>query len=127
MTATTQARIPAATFARLCSIQKRLHQWAEQECNGAIQWEEDPETGEEVPRRYYLDGRYNSYTVKGSIVPNKGAKLIKEATRLAAECGGLIYHQTDPRGCALYFYRLEDLRNYPIDESYSTVALACIK
>lgn len=125
MTLTT-ARIPAATFTRLCAIQKRLRQWAEQECNGAIQWEDDPETGAEIPRRYHLD-RWGACTVKGAIIPNREAKLIKEASRIAAECGGLIYHQTDPRGCALYFYRLEDLRGYPIDQCYSSIALACVK
>ena len=126
MAATTQARIAASVFTRLCAIQKRLHQWAEQECNGAIQWEEDSETGAEVPRRYGPD-RYGSYTIKGPIIPNQESKLLKEADKLAAQCGGLVYHQTDPRGCALYFYRPEDLRNYPIDQSYSTVALACVK
>ena len=122
MAATTQTRIPAPVFTRLCAIQKRLHQWAEAECNGEIQWDDHDCT---IPRRYYSDR--GCFTVKGPIIPNQEAKLLKEAAKLAAQCGGLIYHQGDPRGCALYFYRLEDLRNYPIDQSYSSIALACVK
>lgn len=124
-TATAQDRIPAAAFNRLCAIQKRLHKWAEDECNGAIQWDDAECT---IPRRYYPD-RYGSFTSKGGIIPNQEAKLLKEATELAAKCGGLIYHQADPRGCALYFYRESDLagRKFPIDQCYSSVALACCK
>lgn len=124
-TATAQTRIPAAVFNRLCAIQKRLHKWAEDECNGAIQYDDAECT---IPRRYYSD-RWGNCTVKGGIIPNQEAKLLKEAAELAAKCGGLIYHQTDPRGCALYFYRESDLagRGLPIDQCYSSVALACCK
>ena len=129
MATATQTRIPAAIFDRLCAIQRRLHRWAEDECNGAIQWEEDPENPEqERPRRYYPD-RWGSCTVKGGIIPNQEARLLKEASKLAAQCGGLVYHQCDPRGCALYFYRPEDLQGQdcPIDSVYSMVALACCR
>jgi hypothetical protein len=122
---TAQDRIPAAVFNRLCAIQRRLHKWAEDECNGAIQWDDEECT---IPRRYYPNC-YGSFTSKGGIIPNQEAKLLKEATELAAKCGGLIYHQADPRGCALYFYRESDLagRKFPIDQCYSSVALACCK
>jgi hypothetical protein len=128
MPTATQTRIPAATFSRLCSIQRKLHLWAEDECNGKIQWEQDPETGEDAPVRYHLD-RWGSYTIRGGFIPNREKKYIKEATELAAQCGGLIYHQTDPRGCALYFYRAAELaeRNCPIDQCYSMIALPCCR
>jgi hypothetical protein len=118
-------QLPRATFARICAIERRLHKWAEDECNGVIQWDDADCT---IPRLYYND-RYGSPTVKGPIIPNQEAKLLKEAQTLAAECGGLIYHQTDPRGCALYFYRATDLdgRRYPIDQIYSSVATPCRK
>lgn len=118
-----QNRIPATSFAKLCRLSDKLHKWAEDECNGAIQWDDADCT---IPRRFYAD-RYGSYTVKGGIIPNGNAKWIKEAEAIAAQCGGLIYHQADPRGCALYFYRPSDLegRNYPIDQLYSSVGLAC--
>ena len=115
--------IPSATFKRLCQIQSHLHKWAEDECNGFIQWDDSDCT---IPRRYYLD-QYGTPTRKGPVIPNREAKYLKEAETLAAECGGKIYHQGDPRGCALYFYRDSDLegRNFPIDQIYNTAALAC--
>lgn len=117
------SKLPKAVFERLCRIQSHLHEWAEEECNGTIQWE-DPECT--IARRYYPD-RYGTPTHKGPIIPNREAEYIREAERLAAECGGRIYHQGDPRGCSLYFYRDSDLegRSFPIDQIYSTAALAC--
>ena len=122
MATTEQTRIPSAQFERLCSIQRRLHRWAEDECNGRIQWEGE---NEDQPRRYHLD-RWGSYTIRGAEILNSEARWLKQAQTIAAQCGGLIYHQTDPRGCALYFYRLSDIEGRgPIDQCYSTAALAC--
>lgn len=127
MATETQTRIPASAFNRLCSIERKLHKWAEDECNGRIQWEEDPCTGEDAPRLYGQD-RWGAYTVPYSgFIPNREARYIKEAQQIAAQCGGLIYHQTDPRGCALYFYRESDLQGskFPIDQCYNSVGLPC--
>lgn len=120
---TTQTRLPADVFRRLCSLQKKLHRWAEDECNGAIQWDDQECT---IPRRYHLD-RWGSYTVKGETVPNQEALWLLEAEQLAAQCDGRVYHQGDPRGCCLYFYRDSDLegRRHPIESIYSSVGLAC--
>ena len=116
-------RLPSATFQRLCQIERHLHRWAEDECNGFIQWDDDDCT---IPRRYRPD-QWGTPTVKGPVIANREAKYLKEAQRLAAECGGKIYHQGDPRGCALYFYRESDLEghNFPIDQIYNVAALAC--
>jgi hypothetical protein len=118
-----QIKLPAKVFNRLCVIQRHLHQWAEDECNGVIQYDDAECT---IPRRYHLDER-GSPTRKGSICRNLEEKYVKEAQELAAQCGGFVYHQTDPRGCALYFYRAADLeaRGLPIDQCYSIMALAC--
>ena len=115
--------IPASTLKRLCQIQRHLKRWAEDECNGFIQWVDSDCT---IPRRYGLD-QWGTPTVPGAIIPNMEARYLREAEALAAECGGRIYHQGDPRGCVLYFYRDSDLegREFPIDQIYSTVALAC--
>jgi hypothetical protein len=119
----TKKDLPASAFARLCAIQKHLHRWAEDECNGFIQYE-DTECA--IPWRYCLD-QWGTPTVKSHRIVNKEAKYLLEAQELAAQCGGFVYHQTDPRGCALYFYRPADLegRRFPIDQCYSSVALAC--
>ena len=125
-----QDKLPSATFQRLCQIQRHLHKWAEDECNGFIQWDDNECT---IPRRYRPD-QWGTPTVKGPVIANREAKYLKEAQKLAAECGGKIYYQGDPRGCSLYFYRESDLEGYsfvfssnksPIDQVYSTAALAC--
>jgi hypothetical protein len=119
----TQTQIPETVFRKLCALERKLHKWAEEECEGAIQWE-DPECT--IPRRYYRD-KWGDCTRKGERIVNREALWLKEAETLAAECGGRIYHQGDPRGCALYFYRDSDLegRRFPIDQIYSSAALAC--
>lgn len=73
-----------------------LSRWAEEECNGAIQ--RDEPSGH--PRRYreLPDGSHR----RGSIIPDREQGALK---RVAALCKALklyFYHQTDPRGCALY-------------------------
>ena len=118
---TTQTRIPEAVFKQLCDLERKLHKWAEDECNGAIQWIDD-----QTPRRYRKDP-WGDHTIPGQIIPNRELVWLTQAQTLATQCGGAIYHQTDPRGCTLYFYRESDLDgySYPIEQIYSTVALAC--
>ena len=120
----TKTDFPKTVFARLCAIQRKLHLWAEAECNGEIQWDDQECT---IPRRFYVS-RYGDFTVKGPVIPNQEAKLLAEAEKLASQCGARIYHQTDPRGCSLYVYRESDLegRSFPIDQIYSSAAVACL-
>lgn len=116
-----QQRIPATSFTKLCSLQRKLHQWAEHECNGVIQWDDD-----NTPRRYLLD-QYGTPTRRGPVIPDRESRWLAAAREIAEQCGGHIYHQGDPRGCQLYFYRDSDIEGhgYPIEQIYSTAALAC--
>ena len=118
---TTRQDLPAASFAKLCSLERKLQKWGEEECNGTIQWDDNDQ-----PRRYHLD-RYGAPTRPGARIVNREAKWLAEAEAIAKQLGGHIYHQGDPRGCALYFYRDSDLegRRFPIDQIYSSAALAC--
>jgi len=118
---TRKTDLPPRLFARLCRIQEHLRQWAEDECNGRIQWDDD-----ETPWHYRPD-RWGSYTVRTGRAPDLETRYLAEAKDIARQIGGQVYHQTDPRGCALYFYRDSDLIGYsdPIDCIYSTVALPC--
>ena len=118
---TTRQDLPAASFAKLCSLERKLQKWGEEECNGTIQWDDNDQ-----PRRHAIqwDG---SPSRQGRLIPNSEAKWLAEAEALAKQLGGHIYHQGDPRGCALYFYRDSDLegRRFHIDQIYSSAALAC--
>ncbi len=65
--------------------------------------------------------------LKVQLLPIVRQDTLKKPRTLAAQCGGKIYHQGDPRGCSLYFYRESDLEgyNFPIDQVYNVAALAC--
>ena len=118
---TRKTDLPPRLFARLCRIQEHLHQWAEDECNGRIQRDD-----QEMPW-YYRSDRWGGFTIRTGRAPDLETRYLNEAKDIAREIGGYVYHQTDPRGCALYFYRLADLvgHSYPISCVYSTVALPC--
>jgi hypothetical protein len=106
----------ATEWETLKRLAKTLHKWAEDECNGAIQWEG---ISEETPRRYYVDS-YGCYSKPGPIIRNKEQECLNTAARLAASHGLSIYHQTDPRGIALYVYNASDSKGR-IDELYSSI------
>lgn len=89
--------------AALVRCSATLRTWAEHECNGVIQ--RDEETG--VP---YV---YNTFSGKRlSRTSDRETGALKRAAAVAESRGFKIYHQGDPRGCALYLYRSEDLDAY---------------
>lgn len=102
--------------------ERTLHRWCEEECNGTIQREGDEQLS--PPYRYSLD-QYGTPTVK-SARPIRDAETaaLRQLTSWCAHHGLSFYYQTDPRGCALYIYRESELEGRPIDECYSTRALA---
>ena len=104
---------------KLRDCEKILHKWCEDECNGRIQW--DDETGE--PHLYYKD-KWGSYTGRGRPTFNFEDYALDRARKTAQRFGLKIYYQSDPRGCALYVYRPEDLNGSPIESVYPTQALA---
>lgn len=98
----------------LIRAQQTLHTWAEHECNGAIQ--RDEETG----KPYW----YNTNTGrKLSRTSDREGGAIKRVNAIIADCNARIlaegwrdkgyfldwFHQTDPRGCALYILRPGDV------------------
>lgn len=101
-----------------------LHAWAEHECNGAIQ--RDEHTG--VPFWHStIDGR------KLAIANDREQSALRLAAKIAAAHGMLIYHQTDPRGCALYLYTAAELAQYMlrssvdgIESCYNSVGTAVV-
>ena len=109
-----------AQWQLLKKYERICHEWAEMKCNGTIQQEDG-----EPPHRYVID-RYGTPTVDLGPFEDEEAKAIRRASRIAAELGGLIFHQGDPRGCALYFYTVDELakRSDPISSCYSMIGTA---
>lgn len=78
-----------------------LSTWAEHECNGAIQRDDD--TG--LPYWYNTDtGERVGRT------SNREAGALRRARSICDRHGVTLYHQGDPRGCALYIIRPGDVR-----------------
>lgn len=105
----------AAQWATLRQCERTLHRWAEHECNGVIQYDDDGSA-----RRYHND-RHGSPTIPGSIVPDKSEWAMMTARKIAAMHGLSVYNQTDPRGCALYVYNAAELDGRRINECYSSI------
>ena len=120
MSTATRHPFTAADWAALKRCERTLHKWAEAECNGVIQYDDDGQA-----RRYGND-RYGSPTVPGPIVPDKSETAMERARKIAANHGLSVYNQTDPRGCALYVYNPAELKGRRIDECYSTFARAIV-
>ena len=102
--------------------QLTLHRWAEEECNGTIQREE----GDGKPFRVWdsvgqrADGSW--YDKKSQTpIPDRERGALARVERVCKEFGLYHYHQTDPRGCALYV-SAEPL----MGQNYSSKGIACL-
>jgi len=115
-TATKTAPFTAAEWASLLRLAKTIHKWNEDESNGAIRWEGD---NEETPKRYFQD-RYGCFTIPGPTIQDKERQSLESARKIASKHGLSIYHQSDPRGIALYVYNAADSKGR-IDELYSSI------
>lgn len=84
----------------LLRAEKTLHTWAEHECNGAIQ--RDDTTGK--PSWYNTDTGKRLYKTA-----DREAGALRRIAAVLKNTSLELYHQTDPRGCALYLLRPGDV------------------
>ena len=102
---------------RLLRIEKTLHRWHEHECNGDIQ--RDEVTGKPYVVHNYTGNRYP--------YPDKEKGALRRLAEILQGKGVTHYQQGDPRGCALYLIRPQDV---PTGESvhcyYSRGIALCI-
>ena len=103
-----------AAILRRCAM--TLHRWAELECgdgNDTSSWciERDEENGKPyMVRHVYAIGR----SIR-SPIPDREAGALKRVKAVCERCGLHYYHQTDPRGLALYVARGPlTAENYPL-------------
>ena len=96
--------------------ERTLHRWAELECGnerGCI--ERDETSG--IPQWRYADdiGKYCGYRI-----PDKEAGALRRIAEVCERTGLHYFHQTDPRGCALY------VSDKPLQANdYSGAGVAC--
>lgn len=108
---------------KLRLIERTLHRWAELECgDGHGMIERDDETG----KPYFV--RHDSYTGKYYRTPtaDREAGALKRLGKILAAYPALAYyHQTDPRGCALWLVPRERLSNGEDLSAVYTRGVAC--
>lgn len=101
----------------LARIEKTLHRWAEHECNGTIQ--RDEKTGRPFghnPNHSFLDPHDPRASWR---VADREAGALRRLALICKPLGLHYYHQTDPRGCALY------VSTIPLDDAnYSSYGVA---
>lgn len=104
-------------YKALALEEHRLQRWAEQECNGEIQ--RDDETGKPI-RVFTWDGIERARYA----IADKEKGSLKRCEEIAASYGLKFYHQGDPRGCQVHVYRESDLNGSDIRSVYPTQAHA---
>ena len=100
--------------------QLTLQRWAELECgdgNGYIQRDEDTC----IPRYFNCRARFMSANDPRawSRIPDREAGALRRVKAICQAHGLHYYHQTDPRGCALY------VSNEPLPDHNYTRGVAC--
>ena len=82
--------------------QMTLRRWAEEMCNGTIQRTWDDTTGDQTgtPHRWSNGDRFAPRDL--GPIPDRERGALARVEKVCKEAGLYYYHQTDPRGCALY-------------------------
>ena len=105
--------------AALRRAEKTLHRWGEGECgdgNNYASWsiERDETTG--LPYRVVYP---HNGSPRQTRIPDREKGALARVARICAARGLFYYHQTDPRGCALYISR------EPLTDNNYSHGLAC--
>lgn len=114
---------------KLRLIERMLHRWAELECgdsNSYASWM--IERDEETEKPYFV--RYDHATGKSFRTPtaDREAGALKRLAKILANYPELTYyHQSDPRGCALWLVPKDRLSNGErLDSVYTRGVAVCI-
>lgn len=109
---------------RLRRIEMTLQRWSEHECNGNIQRE--GEEGEGAPRWYSNYAIENEANPRGYRIPDRERGALKRLSKIMESHPDFqAYHQSDPRGCALYIVRTSDLNGTDIRSTYTRGIAVC--
>jgi hypothetical protein len=91
-------------------ISMTLHRWAEHECNGDIERNED-EGGKPYRSFAANGGKHYAYRVpdREAGAQKRLLRIINARAKRTGACDVTAYIQGDPRGCALYILRPGDI------------------
>lgn len=98
-----------------------LHRWAELECGDGDQWASWAIERDEAGKPWMCRYPHNGPVVKGrTLIADRENGALRRVEALCKRLGLYYYHQTDPRGCALY------VASVPLDaQNYSTDGISC--
>ena len=97
-----------------------LHRWSERECGDSNDYASfSVERDEATNKPYLCTYRHDSDKVRRHAIPDLEAGALKRVKAISAELGVNFFHQTDPRGCALY------VSQEPINDSNYSRGVAC--
>lgn len=100
---------------RRCSM--TLHRWAERECGDGSNWAiERDDNGIPYNRNHVTGTKYR--------IADRETGALKRAAKILQAHGLTFYHQSDPRGCALYALRPNDVPSGASADSYYTRGIA---
>ena len=118
----------ALTFDQVNTLRRAeltLQRWAELECGdgndyGSWAIERDEETEKPYMVRHHYRHGNGKDTVSRTRIPDREAGALKRVAAICKANGLHFYHQTDPRGCALY------VNNEPMPEfNYNSGVAIC--
>lgn len=117
-------RTPHVTIAHAHTLRRAemtLHRWAELECGDSNDFQSWAiERDEKTDKPFMVRNVHSTGRVYRAATPDREAGAIKRVEQVCKELGLFYYHQTDPRGCALY------VSNEPLtDSNYSSRGVAC--
>lgn len=107
--------------------QMTLHRWNELECGSSNDYgtsfclNRDEESGKPFMEYHYPDGRYRKFPY-----PDKEKGALNRIKSVLSGKNLFFFHQTDPRGCALYLLRDGDVpEGREADQYYSRGVAVC--
>ena len=105
-------------------IELTLHRWAERECNGDI--ERDEQTGKVYQNSIaWMNGSTNINN--RYLVQDRETGALKRLEKIMSKYPDLwSFYQGDPRGCALYVGKKSDLQGLNIDQAYYRGVAVCL-
>ena len=114
---------------QLLRIEKTLHRWAEQECGDSNDWASwSIERDEATNRPFRVTHPHKAGSkVRRESIPDRENGALRRLASITARYPEIYgYHQTDPRGCALYLLRASDIRpGEQLDSIYSRGLAVC--
>lgn len=111
--------------------QMTLRRWAENECGNGNNWgswsiERDEETGKPFMVHHHYRHGQGKDSVTKTAIPDREKGALRRVSEIVGRHSGMVfYHQTDPRGCALYVGHESALAGQPIDQFYNRLLAVC--